>query len=112
MTNKLSVIRVNDIFDELIDENKRLKQCLNVFNQFKTFVDLVFNKLKNNLDSNDLQEFNRLQEVFKEVISNSEDIRSDSNPLIASNKKTKTKIKRKKSVVKKSAKSVDKSLKI
>ena len=106
MTNKLSVIRVNDIFDELIDENKRLKQCLNVFIQFKTFVDLVFKKLKNNLDSNDLQEFNRLKEVVKEVISNSEDIISN-EPLITSKKKTKTKLK-----LKKSAKSVDKTLKI
>ena len=40
--NKMSYIRVNDIFDELIDENQRLKQCLNVFIEFKTFVDFVF----------------------------------------------------------------------
>ena len=69
----MSYIRINDIFDELIDENKRLKQCLNVFIQFQTFVDLVFNKLKNNLDSNDLQEYQKLIKEVEEVIPREED---------------------------------------
>ena len=36
----LSYIKVNDIFDELIDENKKLRECLKVFIEFKVCVDL------------------------------------------------------------------------
>ena len=42
-------IRVNDIFDELIDENEKTTECLNVLIRFKTFVDLISEKQKNNL---------------------------------------------------------------
>ena len=53
--NKMSCIRVNDIFDELIDENQRLKQCLNVFIEFKTFVDFISTKIANTLETNEFQ---------------------------------------------------------
>ena len=56
----ISCIRVNDIFDELIDENQRLKQCLNVFIEFKTFVDFISTKIANNLETNEFQKLKDL----------------------------------------------------
>ena len=41
-------IRINDIFEELIEENQKITECLNVLIRFKTFVDLVFDKMKTN----------------------------------------------------------------
>src|ERR1700712_3809983 len=84
----MSCIRVNDIFDELFDENKRVKQCLKVLIEYKNFVDFVFEKIKTNLDSNDSQKFEeinkRTEEVFKtnylyESLNNNKDIHLNDN---------------------------------
>ena len=49
----MSNILVNDIFDELLDENKRLlnellfsNKCINLFIEFKSFIDSISLKLK------------------------------------------------------------------
>ena len=68
--NKISCIRVNDIFDELIDENQRLKQCLNVFIEFKTFVDFISTKIANNLETNEFQKLKDLTQNVEEVVNN------------------------------------------
>ena len=48
----MAKVLINDLFEEIIEENKRLlnellftKKCLNVFIGFKTDFDLVFNKI-------------------------------------------------------------------
>ena len=70
----MSDILVNDIFDELIDENKRLlnallfsNKCINLFIEFKSFIDSISTKLKPILISNELIKYNELcnkYEVF------------------------------------------------
>ena len=67
--NKMSCIRVNDIFDELIDENQRLKQCLNVFIDFKTFVDFISTKIANKLEIHELQKLKDLTQNVEEVVN-------------------------------------------
>ena len=68
-------IRVNDIFDELSEENKRLKNelmfannCLKVLIKFKTFIDFISDNLKTDLDSNVSQKFEELRKEVKEVL--------------------------------------------
>ena len=68
--NKISCIRVNDIFHELIDENIRLKQCLNVFIRFKAFVDFISTKIANNLETNEFQKLKDLTQNVEEVVNN------------------------------------------
>ena len=64
----MSLINVNDIFDQLNDENKRLKECLKVLIEYKKFVDLVSNKLKTRLDSNDSQKFEELNQRTEHIL--------------------------------------------
>ena len=69
MNESMADIRVNDIFDELIEENEKITECLNVLIRFKTFVDLISDKLKNHLESKLLymfEDFNKeVEEVFR-----------------------------------------------
>ena len=53
----MAVIRVNDIFDELVEENEKITECLNVLIRFKTFVDLISDKLKNNFRIKGIADF-------------------------------------------------------
>ncbi len=74
--NRKYFIKVNEIFDELSEENKRLlnelifaKKCIKVLNELKGFIDLNSDKLKTDLYSNQRQEFEvlhkQLDNVFK-----------------------------------------------
>ena len=62
----MSYIEVNDIFDDLKQENKRLlkqllfaEKCLKCLTEFKSFLDLIFNKFNNNLENNDISELQK-----------------------------------------------------
>ena len=70
INNKISCIRVNDIFHELIDENQMLIQCLKVFIEFKTFVDFISTKIENNLETNEFQKLKDLTQNVEEVVKN------------------------------------------
>ena len=70
----MSSILVNDIFDELIDENKRLlnellfsNKCINLFIEFKSFIDSISLKLKPILVSNELIKYNELCNKYEEI---------------------------------------------
>ena len=74
-------IKVNDIFDELLAENKRLlnellfsQKCLNVLNKIKIHLNLIHNKYENIIDSEDKQLFNELTEEYKQTIETNEEI--------------------------------------
>ena len=67
-------VLVNDIFDELFNENKRLlnellfaDKCIKVLNKIKTFIDLNSNEIKVNLVSKQLKVFNDLLQTIEEV---------------------------------------------
>ena len=67
-------VLVNDIFDELFNENKRLlnellfaDKCIKVLNEIKTFLDLNSNEIKVNLVSKQLKVFNDLLQTIEEV---------------------------------------------
>ena len=68
-------IDVNDILEELIDENKRLlndllfaNNCLKKFIEFKSFIEIIFNRVNNYLKPNDRKRFkdlnNDIQKTF------------------------------------------------
>ena len=70
----MSNILVNDIFDELLDENKRLlnellfsNKCINLFIEFKSFIDSISLKLKPILVSNELIKYNELCNKYEEI---------------------------------------------
>ena len=70
----MSNILVNDIFDELIDENRRLlnellfsNKCINLFIEFKSFIDSISLKLKPILVSNELIKYNELCNKYEEL---------------------------------------------
>ena len=72
---KMSNVSVNDIFDELFNENKRLlnelkfaKKCVEVLNEIKVFFDSNSNEIKLNLVSNQLKVFNDLCETIDKII--------------------------------------------
>ena len=74
-------IKVNDIFDELLAENKRLlnellfsQKCLNVLNKIKIHLNLIHNKYENIIDSEDKQLLNELTEEYKQTIETNEEI--------------------------------------
>ena len=67
-------VLVNDIFDELFNENKRLlnellfaDKCIKVLNKIKRFLDLNSNEIKVNLVSKQLKAFNDLLQTIEEV---------------------------------------------
>ena len=71
----MSCILVEDIFDELKHENKRLfdellfsNKCLNKLIEFKINFDLHSKQFKSSLDSNDWLKFERLLDEFNDVV--------------------------------------------
>src|SRR5260370_24384833 len=67
-------IELNDIFDELREENKRLKnellfanKCLNVLNKFKIHLNKIYEKFDSIIDSKHKQELNELEIEFKTI---------------------------------------------
>ena len=95
MTFENCVIIVNDLFDELSEENKRLfnellfaNKCLNKLQEFKYSFDLYSNKIKQSLESNEWQILEKLlQELNGFLIRRS--IRTEINDLTSDdNKKT------------------------
>ena len=71
----MSSIKVNDVFEELSEENKRLlnelmfaNKCLNILITYKTFIDFISDKFKNNLDLNECQKFEKLNKDIDEVL--------------------------------------------
>ena len=68
-------IKVNDMFEELREENNRLlnellfaNNCIEMFIEFKSFVDLNSIKFKVNLETNDLQKYEELSEKLNQII--------------------------------------------
>ena len=96
----MSFIKVNDIFDELIAENKRLlnqllfsKKCLNVLIEIKTNFNSIINELKTNLSSNQLKTIEDLEIKYKNIESEKQQIISNNEENNEINdKKLKTKI--------------------
>ena len=77
-----SFLVIEDIFDELREENKRLSnelifvnKCLNIFIEFKTFVNSVFNTFKDNFSSIDSQKYEELDENLNGVVTELNDKR-------------------------------------
>ena len=75
MDLKNSQIVVNDVFDELKEENKRITnkllfadKFLKVLIEFKCFVELNSNQFKLNLEENNKQLFEELCEKVKQVL--------------------------------------------
>ena len=67
-------INVNDVFEEISDENKRLTKLVNILIQFKEFCDSIVSQL----DANDIQRYQDLKEKLNEV--------NESEPNVASNR--------------------------
>ena len=71
----MSLILVNDIFQELSEENNRLlneltfaDKCLKIFIEFKSFVDFISIKFKHNLETNESQKYDKLSEKLSQVL--------------------------------------------
>ena len=69
----MSYIEINDIFDELRDENKKLfnellsaNNLINILSEFKSFIDSIFNKF--NTDSNNLNKYQELCHKIQEQV--------------------------------------------
>ena len=68
------LVKTYDVFDEISEENKRLlkeliiaKKCLTILIQFKAFIDSISTKFKVNLDSNELKEYEELNENVNQI---------------------------------------------
>ena len=77
-----SVLVIKDIFEELSEENQRLlnelifaNKCLNIFIEFKTIVNSMFNTFKDNFSSIDSQKYEELNEKLNEVVTELNDKR-------------------------------------
>ena len=75
----LVYIRVNDIFDDLSEENKRLNNelmfannCLKVLTEFKSLFNKICLKFEKSIDFEYKQELNRLENEFNSVINSRE----------------------------------------
>ena len=71
----MSYIEVIDIFDDLRQENKRLlnellfaDKCLKCLTEFKTFVDLVINKIDNYLEVNDISKYREFCSTYETIL--------------------------------------------
>jgi uncharacterized Zn-finger protein len=76
---KMSLIEIQDIFDELKEENKRLenellfaKKSFLILNKFKTYINKTYHKLKSNLDLKDIQELQELENEYMIFIEENE----------------------------------------
>ena len=61
-TDKSFEININDVFVEISNENKRLKQLINVLIEFKEFCDSIVSQL----DSNEIQRYQDLREKLNQ----------------------------------------------
>ena len=75
-------IRINDIFEELNDENKRLlddlsfaNECLIKLVELKNFVELIFIKIRHNLEENQSNKYEKLNNGVNEVLQRRPDIK-------------------------------------
>ncbi|XP_054159848.1 zinc finger protein 534-like [Oppia nitens] len=76
------VIKVNDIFDELRDEIKRLNNELSFANKLKKHLDKLYQKYGSLIDEEDRHEFQLLQEVItRETLKKSEGIGEDKHAM-------------------------------
>ena len=67
-------------FNEVVEENLRLEnellfanKCIETLITFKSFVDLISNKFKNNLNSNEWQKFEKLRKDVEEVLKSKDE---------------------------------------
>ena len=67
-------------FNEVVDENLRLEnellfanKCIETLITFKTFVDFISNKFKNNFNSNEWQKFEKLRKDVEEVLKSKDE---------------------------------------
>ena len=72
----MAYFNVNDIFDDLKEENKRLfnellfaDKCLKFLTEFKSFVDLVINKINNYLEENDILKYREFCSTYETIIT-------------------------------------------
>ena len=72
----MAYINVNDIFDELKEENKRLlnellfaDKYLKYLTEFKLFVDLVINKINNSLEENDISKYREFCSTYETILN-------------------------------------------
>ena len=72
----MSEILVNDIYDELFEENKRLlfqlvfaDQCLKALIKFKAFVDFISTKFKTKFNSNESKKFDKIREEVDDILT-------------------------------------------
>ena len=71
----MSYIEIRDIFDDLREENRRLlnellfaDKCLKCLTEFKLFLDLIFNKINNNLENNDILKYKQLRSRYEDIM--------------------------------------------
>jgi len=74
-SRKIARIQINDIFDDINQENNRLKnellfanKCINILYKFKYYLNRICDNFGNNLDQKLAQELNKLEEDYKELI--------------------------------------------
>ena len=72
----MTYINTNDIFDDLKEENKRLlyellfaDKCLKCLTEFKSFVDLVINKINNYLEVNDILKYREFCSTYETILN-------------------------------------------
>ena len=72
----MSLIIVRDIFDELRDENRRhlnellfVEKCLKCLTEFKSFVDLIFNKIDVYLEENEISKYREFGSRFEVILT-------------------------------------------
>ena len=72
----MAYININDIFNNLKEENKRLlnellfaDKCLKCLIEFKSFVDLVINKINNYLEENDILKYREFCSTYETILN-------------------------------------------
>ena len=70
----MSLIKVREIFDELTEENRRLlnellfaERRLKCLTEFKSFVDLIFNKINVYLEENDISKYREFESRYETI---------------------------------------------
>ena len=70
----MSLIKVRDIFDELTEENRRLlnellfaERRLKCLTEFKSFVNLIFNKINVYLVENDISKYREFESRYETI---------------------------------------------
>ena len=80
----MALVVVKDLVEELTEENKRLfnelikaKECLNTYNEFKTFIDLISHKFKYDLDINEMQKYFELNASVETSVEQLSDVKCE-----------------------------------